>query len=235
VSDADGDLREQVVAALAHVRDPELDEPLTALGFVSSVEVERGHARVRLRLPTYFCAANFAYLMVADARAAALSVPEIEAADVALEDHFADTEINGSVAAGGGFASVFPGEADGELDELRTLFARKALLVREARLADALLRAGLGVEQLAELRVADLPDTPEAREYLARRDELGFDGAPSAPALVRGDGGAVAAGELARHLRVARTVRVSVEGNAGLCRSLLKTRYGIRDPEEDPP
>jgi metal-sulfur cluster biosynthetic enzyme len=235
VSDAGADLREQVVAALAQVRDPELDEPLTALGFVASVEVEHRHARVRLRLPTYFCAANFAYLMVADARAAALSVPEIEEADVALEDHFADTEINGSVAAGGAFASVFPGEADGELDELRTLFARKALLVREARLADALLRAGLGVEQLAELRVADLPDTPEAREYLARRDELGFDGAPSAPALVRGDGAAVAAGELARHLRVARLVRVSVEGNAGLCRSLLKTRYGIRDPEEDPP
>jgi hypothetical protein len=28
------------------------------------------------------------------------------------------------------------------------------------------------------------------------------------------------------HLRFAKTVRVSIEGNAGLCRGLLETRYG---------
>jgi hypothetical protein len=31
---------------------------------------------------------------------------------------------------------------------------------------------------------------------------------------------------------MARLVRVSIEGNAGVCRALLKTRYGILDPEE---
>jgi hypothetical protein len=35
-------------------------------------------------------------------------------------------------------------------------------------------------------------------------------------------------------MRVARVVRLSIEGNAGICRALLKTRYGIRDPEEGP-
>jgi hypothetical protein len=34
------------------------------------------------------------------------------------------------------------------------------------------------------------------------------------------------------HLRFARTVRVSIEGNAGLCRGLLATRYGLGEKEE---
>ena len=56
------------LAALTTVRDPELDEPITALGFVASCTVScQGRATVRLRLPTYFCAPNFAFLMVADA------------------------------------------------------------------------------------------------------------------------------------------------------------------------
>lgn len=229
------DLRERVLAALAGVRDPELDEPLTELGFVASVAVDGDRARIGLRLPTYFCAASFAFLMVADARAAALAVPGIEAAEVTLADHFAEEEINGAVAAGGSFEAAFPVEAGGGLDGLRALFARKALLVRQARLADALARAGVAPAQLARWRVGDLPDTPEARAYLARRAELGLDVSAGAPALVRADGAAVAPGELERHLRVARTVRVSVEGNAGLCRGLLATRYGIRDPEEEGP
>ena len=58
----------RVLAALETVRDPELDEPITSLGFVTSCTVSAdGDAQVRLRLPTYFCAPNFAFLMVADA------------------------------------------------------------------------------------------------------------------------------------------------------------------------
>ena len=43
-----------VLEALAEVYDPELDEPITTLGFISSCEVSRdGDVEVRLRLPTY--------------------------------------------------------------------------------------------------------------------------------------------------------------------------------------
>ena len=172
--------------------------------------------------------------MLADARAALLAVPGVEEADGALDEHFTVEEINQAVAAGRGFAEAFPGEADGGLKELRELFTRKALLVRQARIAEALLRGGRPPGELAGLRVRDLPDGEETRAYLARRTELGLDASPSAPALVRPDGSPVPREALERHLRIARTVRVSVEGNAGLCRGLLKTRYGIRDPEEDP-
>ena len=81
--------RAEVLGALSGVRDPELDEPITELHFVSELEVEGGTAFVRLRLPTYFCAPNFAYLMVADAKAALLSVPGVERARVVLDDHYA--------------------------------------------------------------------------------------------------------------------------------------------------
>src|SRR5262245_45441354 len=66
----------RVLAALDAVRDPELDEPITALGFVASCTVSAdGDAQARLRLPTYFCAPNFAFLMVADAYDAMSAVP----------------------------------------------------------------------------------------------------------------------------------------------------------------
>ena len=81
--------RNAVLGALSGVRDPELDEPITALEFVSALEIEDESVRVRLRLPTYFCAPNFAYLMVADAQAAALSVPVVERATIFLDDHYA--------------------------------------------------------------------------------------------------------------------------------------------------
>ena len=61
-------LREAILRALDVVIDPELDEPITDLGFVHTVDVSPdGDLEVHLRLPTSFCAPNFAYLMVSDA------------------------------------------------------------------------------------------------------------------------------------------------------------------------
>src|SRR5258708_10117711 len=106
-------------AALETVRDPELDEPVTTLGFVASCTVSPGgQATVRLRLPTYFCAPNFAYLMVADAYDAVARVEGVTAAEVILEDHFASAAINGGVAAQARVVRSFPHEAVAELHEL---------------------------------------------------------------------------------------------------------------------
>ncbi|MGI8449183.1 MAG: iron-sulfur cluster assembly protein, partial [Streptosporangiaceae bacterium] len=119
----------RILAALETVRDPELDEPVTSLGFVASCTVSpEGDALVRLRLPTYFCAPNFAFLMVADAYDAVTATPGVRRAEIVLEDHFASDAINGGVAARAGFAQSFDGEAVGELHELRADFLRKAVL-----------------------------------------------------------------------------------------------------------
>jgi hypothetical protein len=44
----------------------------------------------------------------------------------------------------------------------------------------------------------------------------------------------VAAGDLTRWLRTARLVRMSLDVNGGICRSLLQIRHGLAvdDPEE---
>ena len=118
-----------VLGALATVRDPELDEPITSLGFVASCTVSGdGDAQVRLRLPTYFCAPNFAFLMVADAYDAVSALPGVRHTEIVLEDHFASDAINGGVAAHAGFAQSFDGEAVGELHGLRADFLRKAVM-----------------------------------------------------------------------------------------------------------
>jgi metal-sulfur cluster biosynthetic enzyme len=219
-------------AALAKVRDPELDEPLPDLGFVAALEEDEGRVTARLRLPTYFCAPNFAYLMVADAKAALSAVPGVRKVDVELEDHFASDEINTGVGAGESFQGTFEGLADDELGDLRTLFNRKAFLVRLERLCREWLDGGGRKEDLASLRLADLPASAAAARYVERRAELGLDMSPDAPVVVTAVGAPVPRNRLDEHLRFARTIRISVEGNAGLCRGLLATRYGIPDPEE---
>jgi metal-sulfur cluster biosynthetic enzyme len=217
-----------ILAALDAVIDPELDEPVTDLGFVAACEVSAGRdVAVRLRLPTSQCAPNFAYLMVADARRAIEAVPGVRSADVVLDGHMTSVEITGAVRAGTGFSGAFPGETTGELDQLRTLFRRKALVARQSRVAEQ-----LGPDDLAALRLADVPDTYDAHRCLVLREQLGLRTDPAAAAFVRPDGSPVEASEMTRWLRLARLVRVSLEGNGSICRGLLSRRYGIPDPEE---
>ena len=99
-------------------------------------------AEVRLRLPTYFCAPNFAFLMVADAYDAVSAVDGVERAEVILDDHFAADAINSGVAARAGFVASFGDEAAAELDQLRTDFIRKAVLAGTDRVCRPLLAAG---------------------------------------------------------------------------------------------
>lgn len=218
-------VEQEVLDALSGVRDPELDEPITELDFVSSVEVRDGVAQVSLRLPTFFCAPNFAYLMVHDAREALKAVPGVERADVRLDDHFASQEINDGVAQGSDFEETFVGLADGDLDDLRQIFRRKALIARQDRLARALMAEGHEIEALTQMTVGDLPSSPEARDYLQRRDELGLDTSPDAPLLVNAAGRPVPPTDARGFLRHGRTTRLSIEANAGFCRSVLAARY----------
>jgi metal-sulfur cluster biosynthetic enzyme len=225
--------RQAVLDALSGVRDPELDEPITDLDFVSSLEIEGETATIRLRLPTYFCAPNFAYLMVADAHAAAISVPGVERARIFLDDHYASEEINGGVNERQGFDGAFPGETEGpDLEGLRTTFRRKSFVSRQEQLCRTLRAEGHSSEELANMRLEDLPPSEEFETYLERRAELGLDVSAEAPLIVDPDGNRVPEEAVVQHLRFAKTVRVSIEGNASLCRGLLSTRYGIPEREE---
>ncbi len=227
--------RARVLDALGSVHDPELDEPITELRFVTSCEVTLdGDVDIVLRLPTPQCAPNFAYLMASDARNAVRRLPAVRRVTVRLEDHYTGDEINAAVARGEGFTGAFPGETDDDdLDALRRLFQRKALVARQSRLCEALLAGGATAEQICAGRVADLPGVPDARRCLELRRHLGIPRDDDSPAFVLPSGEPLAAGNLERWLRTARLVRTGLEVNGDICRSLLQIRHGPpADPEE---
>jgi len=231
-------VRERVFHALAEVYDPELDEPITSLGFVASCEVgPDGEVEVALRLPTPQCAPNFAFLMAADAGRVVGRLPGVREVTVRLTDHYTGEEINAALDRGEGFAGAFPGETqdDDSLESLRELFLRKALVGRESRLCEALLADGATPEEVAARRLKDLPDVPDAVRCAELRRRLGLESDPDSPAFVLPSGEPVAATELRRWLRTARLVRMSLEVNGGICRSLLRVRHGVEidDPEEE--
>ncbi len=89
--------RDEVHQQLAEVYDPELDQPLTELGFIGGVDIAGDKVTVRFRLPTYWCAANFAYMMSSDIRERVSELPWVKRVDVLLQDHFHDEEINDSL------------------------------------------------------------------------------------------------------------------------------------------
>src|SRR5580693_9545310 len=216
-----------LLAALATVRDPELDEPITSLGFVSACTLSAaGQAEVRLRLPTYFCAPNFAYLMVADAYDAVTAMPGVRSATVVLEDHFAAEAINGGVAAQAGFARSFDGEAVGELHALRADFLRKAVMAGTDQVCRPLLAAGADPAALLAMTLGELPPSRALDRLRQRRAELGLPAGDDAPLLIDPVTGLrVVFSAVPLHLRKAQVTRVSIEANSGICRGMLRHRY----------
>jgi len=227
MSEADS-LQEAVTAALDTVTDPELDRSLVELGFAGAAVDGPGHVTVELRLPTFWCAPNFAYLMVQDAHDAVARVPGVESVSVRLRDHFAAEEINTGVAGGRSFDDAFDELADGGgLDALRRLFHVKAFTSRQEQLVRRLLRDGSTPAEVARMRISDLePAHLDGREYLDKRRRLGLSVDPTAPLAVRPNGEAIAAEELIPYLDRARVTRVSVDANTAFCSSMLATRYG---------
>lgn len=235
--DTSTDRNARVLAALGEVRDPELDESVTSLGFVASSSVsEDGVATIRLRLPTYFCAPNFAFLMVADAYDAVSSVAGVTRTEVILEDHFASDEINGGVAARSGFVKSFDGLAEGELDVLRADFVRKAVLAGTDRVCRPLLAAGKTPAQLADMTLGEVPPSADLDRLRTRRREVGLAAGDGAALLIDvATGDAIGSDDLRLYLGKARLTRVNIEANASICRGMLRNRYGASAPsvEED--
>jgi metal-sulfur cluster biosynthetic enzyme len=223
-----------VRAALGTVVDPELDEPITDLGFVRSVRVDGGTVEVHLRLPTSFCAPNFAWLMVSDARDAVRAVPGVQHLVLELDDHSDSELINAGLARDAGYVGTFRHEAESDLDELRATFQRKAHTAAMERALTGLLRAdpSLTEDRAGEVTLADLPPGPTTEALLRRRATLGLPLDASAPVLVDADGRRPE--QVVPALRRARSVRISVDGNAHFCRGLLTTRYPGAEADQVP-
>jgi metal-sulfur cluster biosynthetic enzyme len=216
-----------VYVALGTVRDPELDQPVTTLGFVSSCTVTcEGVAQVRLRLPTYFCAPNFAFLMVADAYDAVAAVPGVASVEVILDDHFASDAINAGVAARAGFVASFEGEATDELEDLRATFLRKAVLAGTDQVCRPLVDAGLTPAELTALTLGAIPVSPELDRLRQRRRDLDLPADDTSLLLLdptTGDG--IPESSVPLHLRRARLTRTGIDANTSICSGMLGARY----------
>ena len=218
----------QVQACLATVMDPELDESVTELGFVTAVELlGDGEVQIGFRLPTYWCAANFAFLMADDMRRAVQALPWVTRVQVQLHEHMYAEAINQGVAEGAGFQAAFGADATGGLDALRRTFLLKAFQRRQEALLQYLLDAGHEPIALVGLDIETLLRLPQDAEgetlierYLARRDLVGGAGV----AFVDTEGQPIAAAALRDHLRGLRRVGVNAEFNGTLCRGLLAVR-----------
>lgn len=232
-SRGDGGRVGEVHARLACVTDPELDEPVTELGFVTGVAVtDAGGVSVGFRLPTYWCAANFAFLMADDMRREVAALPWVTGVSVALDEHMYAETINLAMAEGRGFQEAFGDEADGDLDALRRVFDMKAFQRRQMAVLDWLLESGRGVAEILALDIAGLrrfSNDPAAAalvaRYLQRRDIPGPAGEADA-AFVDEFGERIGVAGFEAHRRALRRTTVNVEFNGALCRGLLAARYG---------
>ena len=213
--------------ALGAVLDPELDEPITDLGFVRSVAVNGAHVVVHLRLLTSFCSPNFAYLMASDSKDAITALPGVVRVVVQLDDHHDSDLINRGLAADAGYRGTFGHEAEHDLEELRHTFRCKAHTAAMERCLTALLRAdpSWAEDALGTVTLADLPDDRTTQALRRRRKALGLPDAPDALVLVDSQGYGFAPQEVPMRLRRARSTRISIDGNAHFCRGLLRTRY----------
>ncbi|TQM15967.1 iron-sulfur cluster assembly protein [Pseudonocardia kunmingensis] len=213
--------------ALHAVVDPELDEPITDLGFVRSLDVDGDAVTVHLRLPTSFCSPNFAYLMASDAKDALVALPWSRRVTVELDDHHDSDLINRGLAADAGYRGTFAHEAEESLDELRDTFRRKAHTAAMERVLTRLLRADRDrtEDDLHGVTLGDLPADDATAALLRRRAAIGLGDDPGLPVLVDPDGTPYPADEVPLRLRMARSTRISIEGNAHFCRGLLRTRY----------
>lgn len=221
----------EVQAAIAQVRDPEIDETVAALNFIVGTVIDGDSVTVTLRLPTFWCPANFVFLMGGDIRDAVLGLPWVRHFKFELVDHFAADEISRGISEKQSFAQVFPREASKDFGDLRLTFDKKAFLMRQAALVGYMRRAGFNDQVLTQMSVAELDGLAAAKggelkvlasDYLAKRRDIGLSDQDRAITTAEGDG--IEACGLPQHLRDARKVTMSAQSNGEMCRILMSAR-----------
>ena len=229
------DLETEVWGCLARVNDPELDEPLTELGFVERVAVlDNRRVEVGFRLPTYWCSPNFAFLMAFDIRREIETLAWVTGVRVTLHDHCFGEELNLAVNDGRDFIEVFAKYCDGaDLGAVIEKFQAKAFDRRQEAVLLDIRRQGRSAEQIVSMTLAEfdgidcrddeaIKQKPRYRELLLSRKlaKNAFDSA-----FLTWAGQPLTAQTLPEHLGRLRSTRLNMEFNGALCRNLASNRY----------
>jgi metal-sulfur cluster biosynthetic enzyme len=227
-----GNRTQEVWSALDTVTDPELDQSVTSLEFVTSVQIQQEDSvRIEFRLPTFWCAPNCAFLMASDMRDAVTEIPWVQNVQVELLDHFSAELINRGVALRQDFRDAFPGETDDDLSALRQTFLGKAYQRRQELLIRHLLEKGCPPVWFTRASLRELLSLPLEPEGVALRNLYVFSwrriragGAEESLAFTTVDGTALEPNEFPNYLRRVANVRRNAEFNGFICRGLLEAR-----------
>ena len=226
---------QEVWSALDTVTDPEIDESVVSLDFVSHVKVdEPDRVDIEFRLPTYWCAPNFAFLMASDMRDAVSQLDWVASVTVKLVDHFSAELINRGVALRQDFRDAFPGETDDDLRAIRQKFLGQAYQRRQELLLRHLFAKDYNPDLIINLRLSELMSLALDQQgaalrslYLfvwrkihfgANEDMIAFPSLGGAPIDRQG---------LNDYLRKIAGARRNAEFNGFICRSLLVERKSV--------
>ncbi|MDB5524510.1 MAG: hypothetical protein JWM58_2273 [Rhizobium sp.] len=220
---------------LEGVNDPELDEPVTDMGFIERAEIAAdGRVDVGFRLPTYWCSPNFAFLMLDDLRNALDALSWSPSYRLTLHDHMFADEVNAGIAEGRSFAEIFGSLAENtDLEELREKFRLKAFKRRQEAVILDLKSLGIADSEIVRVTLsvfdAIISGSDEANKRKARYRQALLQRWPDFRSqnavIVDYGGGRIAAEALSIHLADLRSVRINMEFNGALCRGLKHTRY----------
>jgi metal-sulfur cluster biosynthetic enzyme len=222
--------QEAVFEKLNLVYDPELDKSVLEMKFIEEVAIQGNTVTVVMRLPTFWCSPNFAFIMAEDIRDRVLELPWVNHVLLNLKDHCSSDDINKGVSEGKSFEEAFSNLANGNLNEVRNTFRIKSFMSRQEHLLRELMSFGAENEMLC-LRIKDLNNHPAItdkmvwKRYLTLRSELGFSNQPEELAFFKPTGEQIDPLKLSEYLLEARRTRLSMEFNANHCLGLLNTRY----------
>ncbi|WP_206832769.1 metal-sulfur cluster assembly factor [Alicyclobacillus fructus] len=222
---------DEVYERLAQVFDPELDQTLTDLGFIHEIKIDESDITISFRLPTYWCAANFAFLMASDIKRRVTELPWVKNVRVRLVDHFASEPINYGVENNMSFKETFPNLSNEDLDNLRLHFRKKAFLARQERLYRHLKAIGKSDDDIAQMAISDLKELTDSvsnslvGRYLEVISELFNQYSLCDNAFIDLNGTPIPAERMPEHMKLARSTRINQEVNGAYCCGLLQTRY----------
>lgn len=173
------DLETEIRERLDLVTDPELDEPVTDMGFIERVEVvDASRVEVEFRLPTYWCSPNFAFLMAFGIRSAITSLPWVKSVTVHLKDHCFGDKVNEGVNSGRSFPEIFADYCDGaDLGEIVEKFETRAFDRRQEAMLLALRKQGLSDGEILSMTLGQFDricfaEAEDARQKPRYRDLL---------------------------------------------------------------
>lgn len=230
------ELANEVWECLEHVTDPELDEPVTDMGFIEeiSIDMENRKVEVEFRLPTYWCSPNFAFLMAFDIRIAISKLSWVNDVKVTLNDHCFDDRVNEGVNGSRDFSAVFAEYCNGDsLEAVRLKFLEKAFIRRQETVLLGLEAIGrsradivdMNLGQLDEITFAGDEESKQKPRYLSLLLSRGLAKDRDDRAFVTWEGEPLTTEGLRDYLGQLRGVRINMEFNGALCRGLQATRY----------